>query len=102
MSFPTAGSAGTSDSVFIRKLRLVLEDEPLFSPEQLSANGTSTEFRVSQFPIHEQGISIKVGATPQVLQPDRTALVAKGANNICIDYETGWVFWDVAPAAGTN
>jgi hypothetical protein len=102
MSFPTVGSAGTSDSVFIRKLRLFMEDEPLFSPEQLSANGSSTEYRVSQFPVHEQGITIKVGASTQTLQPDRQTLIGKGANNICIDYETGWVFWDVAPVSGVN
>lgn len=102
MSFPTVGSAGTSDSVFIRKLRLFMEDEALFSPEQLSANGTSTEYRVSQFPVHEQGITIKVGVTTQTLIADRTALVGAGAGKCCIDYETGWVFWDVAPAAGSN
>jgi hypothetical protein len=102
VSFPTVGSAGTSDAVFIRKLRLFCEDEPLFSPEQLSANGTSTEYRISQFPIHEQGISIKIGATAQTLIDTRNNLIGKGANFCSIDYETGWVFWDVAPGAGTN
>src|SRR5438132_7148255 len=102
MPFPTIASAGTSDEVFIRRLREFTEDLPLFAPEQASANGTSTEYRFSQFPIYDGDslISLKAGATgttAQTLNDNRADLVGKGANQASIDYETGWVFWDVAP-----
>lgn len=101
---PTQISAGTSDSVFVQKLRDFMEDPPLFTPEQLSANGTSTEYRLSQFPIYDgdPNLTITVGGTSQTLVSDRTALTA--VNKVFVDYESGWLFWPTAfpPPAGTN
>lgn len=104
MSFPTIASAGTSDRVFVRRLREFVEDMPLFAPEQLNANGTSTEYRVTQFPMYDgdPNFSITVGGTKQTLKDNRTDLIGAGSGFIVVDWETGWVFWDVAPASGTN
>lgn len=98
----TASSAGTSDLLFVQRCRDFLEDQPLFSPEQISSNGTSTEYRVSQFPIldNDTQLSIKVGATSQTLVADRAGLAS--ANQVYVDYESGWLFWNTAPTSGTN
>lgn len=101
MANPTGSSAGTTDLVFIQRLREFMEDVPLFSPQNTTATGGSSEYRAVDFPIYDgdpyndpsQRFIINVGspAVTQTLVDSRADLTA--ANQVAVDYENGWLYW---------
>lgn len=107
MANPTGSSAGTSDLVFINRLREFMEDVPLFSPQNTSATGGS-EYRAVDFPIYDgdpyndssQRFVITVNQQVQQLVDSRADLSAAG--QVAIDYENGWLYWHPSyPPSGT-
>jgi len=108
---PTPASAGIGDQIFLAQLRSDLRDLPIFTKQQLSADGVQLVYRAQQFPIYDgdaygAGLSIfsvyggASGTTFQALKgafSDLTAL-----NQVFIDFETGFMYWAVAPPAGSN
>ncbi len=108
MANPTASSAGLSEEVFIRQIRDDLEDPDIFvGTETLIANGSSTEYRVSQFPIYDgDQYGAASGTIPGTwfIKDNSTvqALVAKsglsgGANKVNVNYQTGVMIFGAAP-----
>ena len=101
MANPTGSSAGTSDLVFINRLREFMEDVPLFSPQNTTSTGGSSEYRAVDFPLYDgdsygdasQRFVITVGSPPvvQTLVDSRADL--SGVNQVAIDYENGWMYW---------
>lgn len=108
MANPTGSSAGTTDLVFITRLREFMEDVPLFSPQNTSATGGSSEYRAVDFPIYDgdpyndtsQRFVITVNQVVQTLVDSRNDLT--GAGQVAIDYENGWLYWHPQfPPAGS-
>ena len=101
MPNPTVASSGEGDLEYIQMLRDFVEDTPVFSPQQISGNGTSSEYRLGQFPVWDGDLNfvVSVGGAPQTVVTSRTGL---GAGQVYIDYETGWMFFGSAPGAGSN
>lgn len=99
MANPTGSSAGTTDLVFINRMREFMEDVPLFSPQNTSATGGASEYRAVDFPIYDgdpyadtsQRFVITVSGVVQTLVDSRNDLT--GANQVAIDYENGWMYW---------
>jgi hypothetical protein len=101
MANPTGSSAGTTDLVFINRLREFMEDVPLFSPQNTQATGGSSEYRAVDFPLYDgdpyndsaQRFVITVGSPPvvQTLVDSRSDLT--GPNQVAVDYENGWMYW---------
>jgi hypothetical protein len=99
MANPTGSSAGTTDLVFVNRLREFMEDAPLFSSENTSATGGASEYRAVDFPIYDgdpyndaaQRFVITVNQVPQTLVDSRDDLT--GPNQVVVDYENGWLYW---------
>jgi hypothetical protein len=108
MANPTGSSAGTTDLVFINRLREFMEDAPLFSPQNTSASGGASEYRAVDFPIYDgdtyndtsQRFVITVNQQVQTLVDSRNDLT--GAGQVAVDYENGWIYWHPSyPPSGT-
>jgi hypothetical protein len=108
---PAPSSSGASDQIFLAQLRSDLRDIPVFTKQQLSSDGASLVYRAQQFPIYDGDIyqanpsqfSIYAGAagtTFQTLRGDYVNLNA--ANQVYVDYESGFLYWNTAPLSGTN
>jgi hypothetical protein len=101
-------SAGIADLEFINQLRSDLRDPPVFYKEQISPDGASLVYRMQNQP-HFDGDAY--GAQPSLFSIVSTGslqtLMASydllsGAGQVYVDADTGFMYWSVAPAAGTN
>lgn len=108
MSNSTLSSAGLSEELFIRQIRDDLEDPDIFvGTETLTANGSSTVYRCSQFPIYDGDMyGAQSGTVPGtwVITDNNTVqtLVEKtglsaGANHVNVNYRTGMLIFGAAP-----
>jgi hypothetical protein len=105
---PTPASAGVGDQIFLAQLRSDLKDLPIFAKQQLSADGSTLAYQAQKFPIYDGDaygaqpslFSITVNGVLQSLKGAYSDLSA--ANQVWVDYETGWIYWNIAPQSGAN
>lgn len=95
---PWGSEAGTSDHVFVQRLRQLLRDNPVPANEQATGNGNSTFFQQQKVPIYDDKYVIVAVAGTQVPLIGTRSGVNSG--NCFIDYDSGMLIFGVAPAAG--
>jgi hypothetical protein len=97
---PWGSEAGTSDQVFIQRLRQLLRDRPTSANEQTSGNGTSTSFQLNQVGVYDSKYTqVTVGGNIVPIVESQGSITS---SNVYIDFDTGLVIFGTAPPIGTN
>lgn len=92
--------AGVSDRTFTRRLRQLLRDIPVQANEQANGNGTSTFVQLQKVPVYDDSHCTVFVGTQQI--PIVQSLSALSGNNCFLDFDTGSLIFNQAPAAGSN
>jgi hypothetical protein len=101
----TIASAGWSDAEALTELRGDLNDFPMPYTETWTGDGASAAMRCMKWPVYdansaEYSMALTVGGVPSTLKQSRADLSA--ATDAYIENETGWVYFQQAPASGAS
>ena len=97
---PWGSEAGTSDHVFVQRLRELLRDYPVSANEQANGNGNSTFFQMQKVPINDDKyLTITVNNVVQGVVDSRDDLSA----GLCwVDYNSGTLVFGTPPPPGSG
>ena len=97
---PWGSEAGTSDHVFVSRLRELLRDYPVGANEQADGNGLSTNFQMQKVPVNDDDyIMVTVNNALVPLVSQRSAITS---SNCWIDFNSGMLVFGTAPTAGVK
>jgi hypothetical protein len=97
---PWGSESGTSDHVFVQRLRELLRDYPVGANEQADGNGLSTNLQMQKVPINDDDylmVTVNNALVPLVSQRSQIA-----SSNCWMDFNSGMLVFGTAPPVGVK